>query len=142
MKTARKQHWATLLVALVMTGSMTAAFADHDHGDDHWHDDHHDQRHDDRDWHHDNGHGHGYGHGHWDHDDSRWHERWRWDGWQQAHYHHFSDWRPGYVYQPGQWVWYQGHAYEARVPVTATVNVVPIRSPNAWLDISASIPLN
>ena len=142
-----KNRLLTLLAAVVFVGAAGSAFAwddHHDHGD--WHDDHHGEWHD-HDDHHD----------HWDHgphdewrggppryyhDDPRWHERDRWIGWQETHRHHFVDWRPGYVYQPGQWVWYQGRAYEARVPVAAAVQVVPISQPGAWLDISARIPLN
>ncbi|GGP22791.1 hypothetical protein [Silvimonas iriomotensis] len=126
------------LLALVMVSSVSAALA-HDHDDDHWHDDHHDHgRHEG--WYKDDHRGPPppprY------HDDPRWHDRARWDRWSEARHHHFVDWRPGYVYQPGQWVWYQGRAYQARVPVVAANVAVPVAQPGAWLDISASIPLN
>ncbi|GAB7127365.1 hypothetical protein JCM19000A_18720 [Silvimonas sp. JCM 19000] len=126
------------LAALALVGAAGSALAhDHDHdrdGDRHDHYDHHDDRGRHEGWH--------GGPPPHHRDDPRWHERDRWVGWRETRVHHFVDWRPGYVYQPGQWVWYQGHAYEARVPVAANVAVVPVAQPGAWLDISARIPLN
>ncbi|KPC49145.1 hypothetical protein [Amantichitinum ursilacus] len=138
-----KHRLLQALMALALIGAASGAMA-HDHDDDrgpdrgwHGHHDHHDDR-----GRHDGWHGGPPPPPPHYRDDPRWHERARWDGWREAHAHRFVDWRPGYVYQPGQWVWYQGHAYEARVPVAAAVQVVPVAQPGAWLDISARIPLN
>ena len=140
-----KHRLFTLLAALCLAGAAGSAMAwDHDdhHGHGDWHGDDRGEWHDHGpDGHWDHGPDHWHGDRHW-HDDPRWHERDRWIGWQESHRHHFVDWRPGYVYQPGQWVWYQGRAYEARVPVAATVQVVPVAQPGAWIDISARIPLS
>ncbi|MBB5191558.1 ABC-type Zn2+ transport system substrate-binding protein/surface adhesin [Silvimonas terrae] len=68
------------------------------------------------------------------------------DDWRRAHAGHlkgryFDDWRTGYRYQPGQYVWYDGRAWEPARPLTETeVRMAP--TPGLWVDITASFPLN
>jgi hypothetical protein len=128
-----------MLIPLVAAASLlmgSAAMADddhHDHGQDHQQ-----QYHDD--------HGHKDDHGHRPpppQSERHWASR---DDWRRAHASHlkgryFDDWRTGYRYQPGQYVWYNGRAWEPARPLTETeVRMVP--TPGLWVDITASFPLN
>ena len=70
------------------------------------------------------------------------------DEWRRAHAtqlrgRYFDDWHRGYYYKPGQYVWYNGRAWQPARPLTQPeLALVPGQAPGLWLDITASIPLN
>ncbi|KPC54272.1 hypothetical protein [Amantichitinum ursilacus] len=77
--------------------------------------------------------------------DYQWRNR---DEWRRAHAHalngrYLDDWHRGYYYKPGQYVWYNGRAWQPARPLSqAELTLVPGQAPGLWLDITASIPLN
>ncbi|GGP22789.1 hypothetical protein [Silvimonas iriomotensis] len=132
---SRKVLLPLLAAASLLMGS--AAMADDDHHD-HGGPDHHPQHHEDNGHHDDHAH-----HAPPPPPPHHWASR---DDWRRAHASHlkgryFDDWRTGYRYQPGQYVWYNGRAWEPARPLTETeVRMAP--TPGLWVDITASFPLN
>ncbi|MDR3430151.1 hypothetical protein [Silvimonas sp.] len=141
-----KHFLIAAMAAAALTLGSAASYADDDHNDHHQsheQDQHHghDDDHPDQ-GHHDQGHAH---HAPPPQQDRHWASR---DDWRRAHAKHlkgkyFDDWRTGYRYQPGQYVWYNGRAYEPARPLSeAEVRMTPNLGSGIWLDVTASIPLN
>lgn len=131
----------TAVAAAALALGSAAAHADDDHAD------HRPQHEQDQHHGHDDDH---HGQDHARHAPPPQHDR-QWasrDDWRRAHAKHlkgryFDDWRAGYRYQPGQYVWYNGRAYEPARPLTETeVRMTPNLGSGIWLDVTASIPLN
>ncbi|GGP27236.1 hypothetical protein [Silvimonas amylolytica] len=107
-------------------------------------DDHHDHGHDNPPQHQDNHHD---DHGHRPPPPPQEHHWASRDDWRRAHASHlkgkyFDDWRSGYRYQPGQYVWYNGRAWEPARPLSPEeVRAAPTPASGLWVDITASFPL-